>query len=162
RNHGPGKGELLPEMRARPGAHLPALWPGGGCGRLVLPEVRPLARQRRAVGNQSMKASGYLPAVLMLGAALASTEDSSLTSAVRLIDQDRLDEAEAVLTAVDRSDRNDWVVQYGRPSRHWIAAEYLEVIGRRRQGDRSDSLFRSVRFQFHLRGVLLSSEEAAR
>ena len=108
-----------------------------------------------------MNLAYYSVAALVLITPFAR-EDSNLTRAVRLIDENRLAEAEAILREVEQSDRNYWVVQYGLPQRHWIAAEYLEVIRRRREGDRSDVLFRSNRFQFHVRGTRLSSEQATR
>jgi hypothetical protein len=109
-----------------------------------------------------MRFAHYIAAACILVPTLVASEDSSLTRAVRLIDEGRLDEAESILREVDRSDGNYWIVQYGLPPHHWIAAEYLEVIRRRREGDRSDTLFRSNRFQFHLRRTRLTGEQAKR
>ena len=50
---------------------------------------------------------------------------------------------------MNEADTNEWV-------------EYLEVIERRRAGERLDLLFRSPRCRYHANGVELSEEERAR
>jgi hypothetical protein len=85
--------------------------------------------------------------------AVVNDEDAQLERAIDLIEQDRLDEAEAILRAVEAADHNEWIARFGGPPRHFIARDYLAMIERRRVGDDSDALFRSRRFRFHGRDL---------
>ncbi|MDY7107162.1 MAG: hypothetical protein SYC29_00860 [Planctomycetota bacterium] len=89
-------------------------------------------------------------------------EDAQLERAIDLIAQDRLDEAEMILLAVDAADENEWIVRFDEPARHFIAHDYLAVIDRRRAGDESDILFQSRRFRFHGRDLGLEPEQLER
>lgn len=93
---------------------------------------------------------------------VSESEDAKLTRATLSIEENRLDEAERLLREVDRADTNFWLPQIGKPPRHWVAAGYLDVVERRRAGDRSDLLFRSHRFCFHIHKVTLAQKEMAR
>lgn len=90
------------------------------------------------------------------------SEEGRLLRAWDLIEAGDLDAAASLFRAVDEADTNEWVGFFGLPRRHWIAAEYLDVIERRRSGIDTDLLFRSPRFRFHARAVSLSPAEQER
>jgi len=86
-------------------------------------------------------------------------EDSLLNRAVDYINSGNLDEAERLLLFVDKADTNDWLPNVGREEFHWIVSDYLNVIQRRRQGDKSDRLLQTDRFRFLLQNSSIRGDE---
>jgi len=101
---------------------------------------------------------------LSAGAAVAQlTPDENLVDrAFRLLQESRLDSAEAVVRAADAADHNEWLALHGVPDRHWAATRYLPAIERLRAGHGEDSFFASEHFRFHVTGEPLTEEERER